>query len=152
MREKLEVMEDERREEEEEEERGHHVNSVLSGDNEHWEVKQGRVPVLGEKGEKGDRGLRGPPGMTVRGPPGPAGSPGRDWLDTALPVTSSCGCNQSLLRLYVQDLNPKLIAGPMGPPGAVGPVGPSGLPVITDKNEKMFLTSSLTTGYAGPPG
>ena len=33
------------------------------------------------------------------------------------------------MRLYVKDLNPKLIPGPMGPPGTVGPVGPSGLPV-----------------------
>ena len=116
--------------EEEQEEQGHHVNSVLAGDNEHWEVKQGR---RGSVGEKGDRGLRGPPGMTVRGPPGPPGSPGRDWLDTALPASSSCGCNQTLLRLYVEDLNPKLIPGPMGPVGPVGPVGPSGLPVITEK-------------------
>ena len=126
MREKLEVMEEERRDEEEEEEQGHHVNSVLAGDNDHWEGKQGRLSV---PGDKGDRGLRGPPGMTVRGPPGPPGPPGRGWLDTALPASTSCGCNQSLLRLYVEDINPKLIPGPMGPPGPVGPVGPSGLPV-----------------------
>ena len=42
---------------------------------------------------------------------------------------SSCGCNESLLRLYVQDVNPKLIPGPVGPPGQAGPEGPSGLPV-----------------------
>ena len=126
MREKLEVMEEERREDEEEEHQGHHVNSVLAGDNDHWEGKHGRLQV---PGEKGDRGLRGPPGMTVRGPPGPPGPPGRGWLDTALPASTSCGCNQSLLRLYVEDINPKLIPGPMGPPGPVGPVGPSGLPV-----------------------
>ena len=125
MREKLEVMEEEM--EDEEQSQDHHVNSVLAGDTgDHWQVKQGRVPV---PGEKGDRGLRGPPGMTVRGPPGPPGPPGRGWLDTALPASTSCGCNQSLLRLYVEDINPKLIPGPMGPPGAVGPVGPSGLPV-----------------------
>ena len=68
--------------------------------------------------------------MTVRGPPGPPGPPGRGWLDTSFSSSpSSCGCNESLLRLYVKDLNPKLLPGPMGPPGTVGPVGPSGLPV-----------------------
>ena len=87
--------------------------------------------------------------MTVRGPPGPPGPPGRGWLDTSFAPGGSCGCNETLLRLYVQvrvvmvmiddgydgddnyvqDLNPKLIPGPMGPPGSVGPVGPSGLPV-----------------------
>ena len=61
MREKLEVMEEKRREDEEEEQQGHHVNSVLAGDNDHWEGKHGRLEV---PGEKGDRGLRGPPGMT----------------------------------------------------------------------------------------
>ena len=43
--------------------------------------------------------------------------------------STSCGCNESLLRLYVKDMNPKLIPGPVGPPGPPGPEGPSGLPV-----------------------
>ena len=86
-----------------------HVNSALAG------------PVV--QGEKGDQGRRGPPGMTVRGPPGPPGPPGMGWLDTSPATAGSCGCNQSLLRLYVQDLNPKLIPGPRGPPGPDGPVG-----------------------------
>ena len=110
----------------EEEEEDLHENSVLTQDTD-WDVKQRRVNMVGLKG---DRGLRGPPGMTVRGPPGPPGPPGRGWLDTTLPSSTSCGCNQSLLRLYVQDINPKLIPGPTGPPGPVGPVGPSGLPVL----------------------
>ena len=50
---------------------------------------------------------QGPPGMTVRGPPGPAGPPGQGWLDQATyPANhqpSTCGCNQSLLRLYVKE-------------------------------------------------
>ena len=111
-----------------------HINSVLSYEDEirprtdeGWGRKN---EARGVPGEKGDRGLRGPPGMTVRGPPGPPGPPGRGWLDTSFSSSSSsCGCNESLLRLYVKDLNPKLIPGPMGPPGTVGPVGPSGLPV-----------------------
>ena len=92
-----------------------------------WNSKSTDIRVI--PGPKGDRGLRGPPGMTVRGPPGPPGPPGRGWLDTSFAPSGSCGCNESLLRLYVKDMNPKLIPGPMGPPGSVGPVGPSGLPV-----------------------
>ena len=72
---------------------------------------------------------QGPPGMTVRGPPGPPGSPGLGWLDSSFSPSGSCGCNESLLRLYVKDTNPKLIPGPIGPPGPAGPEGPSGLPV-----------------------
>ena len=111
-----------------------HINSVLSYEDEirpRTDEGWGRKSeARGVPGEKGDRGLRGPPGMTVRGPPGPPGPPGRGWLDTSFSSSSSsCGCNESLLRLYVKDLNPKLIPGPMGPPGTVGPVGPSGLPV-----------------------
>ena len=67
--------------------------------------------------------------MTVRGPPGPPGSPGLGWLDSSFSPSGSCGCNESLLRLYVKDTNPKLIPGPIGPPGPAGPEGPSGLPV-----------------------
>ena len=40
--------------------------------------------------------------MTVRGPPGPPGPPGRGWLDTSFAPGGSCGCNETLLRLYVQ--------------------------------------------------
>ena len=67
--------------------------------------------------------------MTVRGPPGPPGPPGQSWLDHNSQGSTTCGCNESLLRLYVKDLNPKLIPGPVGPPGPLGPEGPSGLPV-----------------------
>ena len=76
-----------------------------------------------------DSFIQGPPGMTVRGPPGPTGSPGLGWLDTSFSPSGSCGCNESLLRLYVKDTNPKLIPGPIGPPGPAGSEGPSGLPV-----------------------
>ena len=148
--EKTEVTEGEWKEEEEEEAR--HVNSVLSQDTD-WDMKDRRLNMVGVKG---DRGLRGPPGMTVRGPPGPPGPPGRGWLDTALPPTTSCGCNQSLLRLYVQDMNPKLIPGPMGPPGPVGPVGPSGLPVLTDHYLEVIYHHYQgmlgPQGNEGPPG
>ena len=67
--------------------------------------------------------------MTVRGPPGPPGPAGQSWLDHNYQGSTTCGCNESLLRLYVKDLNPKLIPGPVGPPGPLGPEGPSGLPV-----------------------
>ena len=80
--------------------------------------------------------VEGPPGMTVRGPPGPQGPPGPGWLD--YPVIGggvrtgpamTCGCNESILRMYVKDVHPKLIPGSPGPPGPAGPPGPSGLPV-----------------------
>ena len=69
--------------------------------------------------------------MTVRGPPGPSGPPGQGWLDQSYSGSgpSTCGCNESLLRLFVKDVNPKLIPGPVGAPGPSGPEGPSGLPV-----------------------
>ena len=79
--------------------------------------------------KKSKHTIQGPPGMTVRGPPGPPGSPGLGWLDTSFSPSGSCGCNESLLRLYVKDTNPKLIPGPIGPHGPAGPEGPSGLPV-----------------------
>lgn len=119
-----------------------HINSVLSEENDQIEnswITKTNARVL--PGPKGDRGLRGPPGMTVRGPPGPPGPPGRGWLDTSFATSSSCGCNESLLRLYVKDVNPKLIPGPIGPPGSVGPVGPSGLPGMLGPQ-----------GNEGPPG
>ena len=134
-----------------------HINSVLSYEDEirpRTDEGWGRKSdARGIPGEKGDRGLRGPPGMTVRGPPGPPGPPGRGWLDTSFSSSSSssCGCNESLLRLYVKDLNPKLIPGPMGPPGTVGPVGPSGLPVrITCY--KCSYHHFLSTGNVGASG
>lgn len=118
-----------------------HENSVLSSDdnynsqeidNHDWRNEPGVKYVTGPKG---DRGLRGPPGMTVRGPPGPPGPPGKDWMDSSMTFSrggggGSCGCNETLLRLYVKDIKPKLVPGPPGPQGFDGPVGPSGLPVI----------------------
>ena len=65
--------------------------------------------------------------MTVRGPPGPPGPPGTGWHSSA--SSPSCGCNETMLRVYVKDMKPKLIPGAPGPPGVDGPVGPSGLPV-----------------------
>ena len=130
-----------------------HINSVLSEENDQIEnswITKTNARVL--PGPKGDRGLRGPPGMTVRGPPGPPGPPGRGWLDTSFATSSSCGCNESLLRLYVKDVNPKLIPGPIGPPGSVGPVGPSGLPVFNLKQQFGLLESSIFLGNVGTSG
>jgi hypothetical protein len=65
--------------------------------------------------------------MTVRGPPGPTGPPGQGTSWLAEPNQSgqgqdSCGCNESLLRLYVKDVKPKLLTGPSGIQGLPGPM------------------------------
>ena len=80
--------------------------------------------------------------MTVRGPPGPPGPAGQSWLDHNYQGSTTCGCNESLLRLYVKDLNPKLIPGPVGPPGPLGPEGPSGLPVRHLKKDILRVRRS----------
>ncbi|TRY62795.1 hypothetical protein TCAL_13030 [Tigriopus californicus] len=73
--------------------------------------------------------------MTVRGPPGPMGPVGPPGTESRASIfESSCDCNTSLLRQYVNDIRPKLIPGPPGPPGPIGqvqigaqgPPGPNG--------------------------
>ena len=73
--------------------------------------------------------------MTVRGPQGPMGPPGysNPWgigtetgaVDNLIGgPPSTCGCEEALLRQYIKDMKPKLVAGPPGPPGLPGPMGP----------------------------
>ena len=61
--------------------------------------------------------------MTVRGPAGPMGPPGPPaYAPASTGVFSGagqCHCNESLLRQYVKDVNPKLLPGPPGPPGPI---------------------------------
>ena len=49
---------------------------------------------------------KGPPGLTVRGPEGPPGPPGLPGGGVEV-----CGCNQTLVRQFIKELKPNLIAG-----------------------------------------
>ena len=56
--------------------------------------------------------------MTVRGPEGPPGPPGSaEFGNPASGSGDMCGCNQTLLRMYVKEMNPILVPGPPGNPG-----------------------------------
>jgi hypothetical protein len=59
---------------------------------------------------------KGPPGLTVRGPEGPPGPPGIPGHGSG-GAGDYCGCNQTLLRQYIKEMKPVLIAGPPGNPG-----------------------------------
>ena len=63
--------------------------------------------------------FKGPPGLTVRGPEGPPGPPGIPGHGNGATGTAGdyCGCNQTMLRQYLKDIKPVLIAGPPGNPG-----------------------------------